>query len=79
MGNVLNVYPFEDDSSSPTSNDRKTALEADGETESEGLPVKADGETESEGLPVCINKSGMDLAPIGNLCASVNENLRNCP
>ena len=41
--------------------------------------MKADGETESEGLPVCINKSGMDLAPIGNLCALVNENLRNCP
>ena len=66
MGNVLSIIQFEDDCSSPTSNDRKTALEADGDSESEGLPVR-------------INKSGMDLAPIGNLCTLVNENLRNCP
>ena len=66
MGNVLSVYPFEDDGSSPTSNDRKTALEADGESEGQGLPIS-------------INESGMDLAPIGNLCGLVNENLRNFP
>ena len=66
MGNLLSLFQFEDDCSSPTSNSQKTALEADGESESEGLPVH-------------INKSGMDLAPIGNLCTLVNENLRNCP
>ena len=66
MGNVLSVYPFEDDRSSPTSNGRKTALEADGESEGQGLPKS-------------MNESGMDLALIASLCGLVNENLRNCP
>jgi len=66
MGNVLSKCQFEDDRSSPTSNNRKTALEADGESEGQGLPESND-------------ESGMDLAPIGNLCGLVNKNLRNFP
>ena len=48
----------------------QTALEADGE--SAAYP-------ESEGLPKNSKESGMELAPMGNLCALVNENLRDCP
>ena len=64
MGDALCQYNFKDDKSSPTSNDHKIALEAHGE---------------SEGLPKSNNESGMDIAPIGNLCTLVNANLRDCP
>ena len=64
MGNTLSKQFSEDDKSSPTSNNQKTAPEAD---------------RESEGLPKINTGSGMDLAPIGNLYTLVNENLRDCP
>ena len=68
MGNVLSVTNCLDDESSPMANGTKTALEAG--KESVGLP---------EGLPKNSIESGMELAPMGNICALVNENLRDCP
>ena len=72
MANVLIVCHYKDGKSSPMANgpQTQTALEADGE--SAAYP-------ESEGLPKNSKESGMELAPMGNLCALVNENLRDCP
>ena len=84
--NLTNNQPEEDDKSSPTSNNQKTAVEAE---ESEGLPKVVEAEEseslglpeleglpESEGQPVV--KSGTDLVPLENLVAAVNGNLKDC-
>ena len=70
MVDVLNSSRYKDNKSSPMANGTKTSLESD--KESKANP-------ESEGLPRNSIESGMELAPMGNLCALVDENLRDCP
>ena len=79
MADLTGTSTNKEDKSSPASNDLWTAMvskEADKESEGHTALVskEADKESEGPGLP----KSGMYLAPMGNLCAVVNENLKNC-
>ena len=57
----------------PTSNNQRTAPEA--EKESEGLPSGAN--KESKGLPG-VKIGDTDITPIGNLVSVINKNLKNC-
>ena len=50
--------------------------EADKESEGHTALVSKEADKESEGRG--LSKLGMYLAPMGNLCAVVNENLKNC-
>ena len=73
MNNLLTKNTDEEGEPSLTSNGQRTALEADEESESKGLPkglhnVKL--ETKEELVA--------DITPIGNLVTIVNENLKNC-
>ena len=67
---------------SPTSNNKKTAVEADTEsrdTESGNTETEADKESEGqEGLPGNKIRSGIELAPMDNIVSMVNDNLGNC-
>ena len=89
ISDLTNNQTEEEDKSSPTSNHQKTALVAiprereietsvpmEADTESEtSVPKEADTESETSVPKV---KSGTDLAPLDNIIAAVNGNLKDC-
>ena len=77
MSNLLNGSHFRDIMSSPASNDRETTLEAEeSESEADNEPEPEAG-NELEGISIEKLKAGIDLAPMNNRVAIVNENLSN--
>ena len=73
MNNLLKINIDEGGMPPPTSNNQRTAPEA--EKESEGLPSGA--EKESKGQPG-VELGDTDVTPIGNLVSVINKNLKNC-